>query len=77
MSTLAIGFNNAVLAETAMSYLDIGVQRPDTSLGRMLSESQSYFFSAPWHALSAGGMIILLILGISLISDGLGEQGDA
>ena len=77
MSTVAIGFNNAVLAETAMSYLDIGVKLPDTSLGRMLSESQSYFFSAPWYALSAGVTIILLILGFSLISDGLGETDDA
>ena len=77
MSTLAIGFNNAVLAETAMSYLDIGVKLPDTSLGRMLSESQAYFFSAPWYALSAGVTIILLILGISLISDGLGAAEDA
>ena len=77
MSTVAIGFNNAVLAETAMSYLDIGVKLPDTSLGRMLSESQSYFFSAPWYALSAGITIILLILGFSLISDGLGETDDA
>ena len=73
MSTLAIGFNNAVLAETAMSYLDIGVKLPDTSLGRMLSESQAYFFSAPWYALSAGVTIILLILGLGLLSDGLGD----
>ena len=76
-STVAIGFNNAVLAETAMSYLDIGVKLPDTSLGRMLSESQSYFFSAPWYALGAGVTIILLILGFTLISDGLGEDEDA
>lgn len=76
-STVAIGFNNAVLAETAMSYLDIGVKLPDTSLGRMLSESQSYFFSAPWYALSAGITIILLILSFSLISDGLGVSDNA
>ena len=76
-STIAIGFNNAVLAETAMSYLDIGVKLPDTSLGRMLSESQSFFFSAPWYALGAGVTIILLILGFTLISDGLGEDEDA
>lgn len=74
LSSVAIGFNNAVLAEASMSYLGIGVQPPDASLGRMLSESQSYFFSAPWYALSAGGTIILLILGFGLISDGLGAR---
>jgi len=75
LSSMAIGFNNAVLAEASMSYLSIGVQPPDASLGRMLSESQSYFFSAPWYALSAGLTIVLLILGFSLISDGLGAWG--
>lgn len=77
LSTVAIGFNNAVLAEASMSFVGIGVQLPDASLGRMLSESQSYFFSAPWYALGTGGTIVLLILGFGLISDGLGGQGDA
>ena len=43
LSALAIGFNNAVLAEAGMSYLGIGVQPPDASLGRMLSEAQTYY----------------------------------
>ena len=77
LSTVAIGFNNAVLAETAMSYLDIGVKLPDTSLGRMLSDSQTYFFSAPWYALGSGCMIVLLVLGFSLISDGLEARNNA
>lgn len=77
LSSIAIGFNNAVLAEASMSYLSIGVQAPDASLGSMLSESQSYFFSAPWFALSVGGTIILLILGFSLISEGLGDADRA
>lgn len=74
LSAVAIGFNNAVLAEAAMSFVGIGVQLPDASLGRMLSESQSYFFSAPWYALGVGGAIVLLILGFGLISDGLGGK---
>ena len=73
LSTTAIGFNNAVLAEASLSFLGIGVQPPDPSLGRMLSESQTYLFSAPWYTLSAGGMIVLLILGLGLLSDGLGD----
>ncbi len=35
-----IGFNNAILAESGMSYLGIGVQAPDASLGMMLSDAQ-------------------------------------
>lgn len=67
-TSLAIGFNNAVLAESGMSYLGLGVQPPDASLGRMLSEAQTYIFSAPWQALAPGITIIVLVLGFSLIS---------
>lgn len=74
LSSLAIGFNNAVLAEASMSYLGIGVQPPDPSLGRMLSEAQTYFFSAPWYALSAGIAIVLMVLGVGLIAEGLGRR---
>ena len=77
LSAVAIGFNNAVLAEASMSFLGIGVQVPDPSLGRMLSESQSFLFSAPWYPLSSGITIVLLVLGFGLISDGLGGRKDA
>lgn len=69
--TMMIGFNNAVLAEAGMSYLGIGVQPPEASLGRMLSEAQSYLFNQPVYALSLGGTIILMVLGLSLLADGL------
>lgn len=69
--SVIIGFNNAVLAESSMSYLGIGVTPPDISLGRMLSESQNFLRSAPWYAIGVGMTIILLILGVSLLSEGI------
>ena len=74
LPALVIGFNNAVLAEASLSYLGIGVRSPDVSLGYMLSESQSYMSSAPWYVLCTGGTIVLLILGFSLLGEGL-QQG--
>lgn len=71
LAALAIGFNNAVLAESSMSYLGIGVQPPDASLGRMLSESQTYLGRAPWCAIFPGIVIIIMALGVGLLSDGL------
>ena len=71
LSALAIGFNNAVLAEAGMSYLGIGVQPPDASLGRMLSESQSFLMGAPWYAIFPGAFIILLVLGAGLFGEGI------
>ena len=74
LPTLVIGFNNAVLAEASLSYLGIGVRSPDVSLGYMLSESQSYMATAPWYVLCTGLVIVLLILGFSLVGEGL-QQG--
>lgn len=74
VSSIMIGFNNAVLAEAGMSYLGIGVQPPDASLGRMLSEAQGYIFTAPGYALFPGIIIILMVLGFSLLADGLEEK---
>ena len=72
LSAITVGFNNAVLAEAGMSYLGIGVQPPDASLGKMLSEAQSFLFSAPWYVIFPGIVIILLILGFSFLSEGIG-----
>ena len=71
LSSIVIGFNNAVLAEAGMSFLGIGVQPPDSSLGRMLSEAQAFLFAAPMYALFPGISIVLLILGFALLSDGI------
>ena len=77
LSTIAISFNNAVLAEASMSYLGLGVQPPDPSLGRMLNEAQAYLLRAPWYAVSTGLAIILLVLGFGLLSEGLGGDANA
>ena len=69
LSSIMIGFNNAVLAEASMSFLGIGVQPPDASLGRMLSEAQTYIFSAPTFALFPGIAIIMMVLGFSLLGE--------
>lgn len=74
LPAVTIGFNNAVLSEASMSFLGIGIQPPFASLGSMLSDSQTYLASSPWYALGTGGMIILMILGFSLLSEGLSQS---
>jgi peptide/nickel transport system permease protein len=71
LPAIMIGFNNAILAEAGMSYLGIGVQPPDPSLGRMLSEAQTFLFGTPAMALAPGIVLILIILGFSLLGEGL------
>ncbi len=74
ISALLIGFNNAVLAEAALSYLGIGVQPPKPSLGGMLAESQQYLFSEPLLCIFPGTVLILLVLGFGLMGDGLNTK---
>ena len=71
LSSAVIGFNNAVLAEASMSFLGIGVQPPSSSLGRMLSDAQAFLFSEPSYAILTGVTIALIVLGFSLLGDGL------
>ena len=70
LSAIAVGFNNAVLAESGLSYLNIGVTPPEASLGSMLSDAQGYLLNAPWYALAPGFVMIILILGFSFVSEG-------
>ncbi len=71
LPAVTIGFNNAILSEASMSFLGIGVQPPQASLGAMLDDSQIFLQRAPWYALGVGLAIVLLILGLSLLSEGL------
>ena len=59
-----------------LSFIGLGVQPPDPSLGRMLSEAQAYIFTAPWYAIWPGVVIVLIILGFSQISEGLRAISD-
>jgi peptide/nickel transport system permease protein len=67
----SVGFANAVIAEASLSYLGIGVQPPDPSWGRMLSESQAFLFKAPWCTLAPAVAIALAVLGFNLLGDGI------
>lgn len=69
--SVMIGFNNGILAESGMSYLGIGVRPPDASLGEMLSDAQGYMMKAPWYALAPGLTIVWIVLGFSLLSEGI------
>ena len=71
LTSATVGFNNAVLAEASMSYLGLGVQPPEPSLGLMLSDAQGYLQAAPWYVIFPGIMIVVIILGFSMISEGL------
>jgi peptide/nickel transport system permease protein len=72
----AIDIGTIILAESALSYLGLGVLPPTPSWGNMLSNAQSYANRAPWLVVSPGAMIFLTVLCLYLIGDGLRDALD-
>ena len=66
----------AILLETALSYLGFGVVAPDTSLGLLVSESQTALVTRPWLFYFPGLFIIIIALTINFIGDGLRDALD-
>jgi peptide/nickel transport system permease protein len=69
-------FGWALLAESALSFLGLGVPPPAPSWGSMLSDSRDYFEQAPWLALAPGCAISATLLGINLLGDALRDRLD-
>ena len=68
--------SQAVLLETALSYLGFGIKAPDVSLGTMISEYQSAFSTRPWLFWWPGLFIIIIALSVNFIGDGLRDAFD-
>ncbi len=73
-ATLAIA--GAILVETALSYLGLGVKAPDSSLGLLVSDYQAAFQTRPWLFWFPGVFIIVICLSVNFIGDGLRDAFD-
>ncbi|QFF97617.1 ABC transporter permease [Psychrobacillus glaciei] len=72
------GIASAILLESSLSFLGMGVQPPTPSWGNMLTEAQSLtvLSSQPWLWIPAGAMILLAVLSINFMGDGLRDALD-
>lgn len=66
----------AILTETALSYLGLGVQLPDTSLGLLVSEGAQAAQTRPWLFYFPGFFIIVIALTVNFVGDGLRDAFD-
>jgi ABC-type dipeptide/oligopeptide/nickel transport system permease subunit len=66
----------AILLETALSYLGLGVRTPDTSLGLLVSNGQTAAQTRPWLFYFPGLFIIVIVLCVNFIGDGLRDAFD-
>lgn len=67
----ALSVAGAILAESTLSFLGLGIQPPAPSWGNMLSGAQEMIFSAPLAAVWPGLAILLAVAACSLVADGV------
>jgi peptide/nickel transport system permease protein len=71
-----LNFPQAILLESTLSFLGLGIRPPLTSLGQMLGAGRAHMLTAWWLAVLPGTLIFLTTLSISLVGDWLRDRLD-
>lgn len=71
-----LGVADAIMLESALSFLGFGIQPPTPSWGNMLTDAQQYMISTPWLAFYPGLLIFLTVASINFVGDGLRDALD-
>lgn len=72
----SLGVADAIISESGLSFLGLGIQPPTATWGNMLKNALTQIFDAPWTAIVPGFMIFLTVLSINYIGDGLRDAFD-
>lgn len=73
---VALSMSWAILTESGLSFLGLGTQPPDASLGLMVSEAQSLAAFAWWTLAFPSLFITIAVVGLNLVGDGLRDSLD-
>lgn len=73
-ATLAVG--NAILAESAVSFLGLGVPPSTPTWGNMLMDAQASMATAPWLTVFPGMAILVVVLAVNFLGDEIQEAMD-
>lgn len=72
----AYSISFGMIVESGVSFLGLGVQPPEASLGSLILEGRPYLSVAPWLVFAPGVTLALTILSINLVGDGLRKSFD-
>ncbi|MFO1147528.1 MAG: ABC transporter permease [Alsobacter sp.] len=72
----AYSISFGMIIESGVSFLGLGVQPPDASLGSLILEGRPYLQAAPWLVFAPGTALALTILSINFVGDGLRASFD-
>jgi peptide/nickel transport system permease protein len=73
-ATLAVG--NAIVLESSLSFLGLGVQPPTPTWGNLLMDAQATMASKPWLTIFPGLAILIVVLAVNFLGDGLQDALD-
>ena len=69
-----LGIGNAILLESGLSFLGLGVQAPAPSWGNMIAGGREHLVTAPWIALAPGLAVVITVTTATIIGDWLQER---
>jgi peptide/nickel transport system permease protein len=69
-----LGVGNAILLESGLSFLGLGIQPPQPSWGNMIAGGRDLIVVAPWVAIAPGLALIVTVLACTLLGDGLRDR---
>jgi peptide/nickel transport system permease protein len=69
-----LGVGNAILLESGLSFLGLGIQPPRPSWGNMIAGGRDLIVSAPWVAIAPGLALVATVLACTLLGDSLRDQ---
>jgi ABC-type dipeptide/oligopeptide/nickel transport system permease subunit len=68
---ITLGIGNAIVLESGLSFLGLGIQPPAASWGNMIAGGREWLLIAPWIALAPGGLLIATVVACTVIGDTL------
>lgn len=73
---VTLTFPQIILLETSLSFLGLGIQPPNTSLGQILGDGRDYLSTAWWISVWPGVLIFVITLSMSILGDALRDRLD-
>jgi peptide/nickel transport system permease protein len=69
-----LGVGNAILLESGLSFLGLGIQPPQPSWGNMIAGGRDLIVAAPWVAIAPGLALVATVLACTLLGDSLRDR---
>jgi peptide/nickel transport system permease protein len=69
-----LGVGNAILLESGLSFLGLGIQPPRASWGNMIAGGRELIVTAPWVAIAPGVALVITVLACTLLGDAMRDR---